>query len=48
MSDAQIPAAMQARLRELHLTGSETTMGKLLRKFWQPVALSATLETRLM
>lgn len=31
------------RLRKLHLTGSDTGMGKLLRQFWQPVGRSATL-----
>ncbi len=43
MSDASI-APMNERLRQLPLTGADTAMGKLMRKFWQPVALSSALE----
>jgi 5,5'-dehydrodivanillate O-demethylase oxygenase subunit len=32
------------RLHELTQTGPDTTMGKLLRRFWQPVAVSAELD----
>lgn len=45
MSDAKTSVPMKERLRQLHLTGADTTMGKLLRSFWQPVGLSASLET---
>lgn len=31
---------MMERLRKLHLTGPDTSMGKLLRQFWQPVGRS--------
>src|SRR5262245_9789319 len=30
--------------RLLHQTGADTLMGQLLRKFWQPVALSTDLK----
>ncbi len=34
---------MFERLRKLHQTGRDTSMGKLLRKFWQPVSRSEEL-----
>ena len=43
MSDAPTPLPMKERLRQLHLTGADTSMGKLLRKFWQPVAIAEAL-----
>lgn len=45
MSDVKIAVPMKERLRQLHLTSADTMMGKLLRKFWQPVALSSALES---
>lgn len=41
MADARIQRG--ERLRELTQTGPDTLMGKLLRRFWQPVAISEQL-----
>ena len=40
MSEASTYNPITERLRKLHLTGNETLMGKVLRRFWQPVARS--------
>jgi len=37
-------AAMAERLQRLTETGPDTDMGKLLRSFWQPVAVSQTVK----
>ena len=41
----QHPDFMAERLRALTQNGPDTDMGRLLRKFWQPVALSASIKT---
>ena len=40
---ATLPAG--ERLRMLNQTGPDTAMGKLLRRFWQPIALANSVET---
>jgi 5,5'-dehydrodivanillate O-demethylase oxygenase subunit len=40
----QHPDFMAERLRALTQSGPDTEMGRLLRKFWQPVALSASIK----
>ena len=41
----QHPGSMAERLRLLTETGPGTDMGRLLRKFWQPVAVSASVRS---
>jgi 5,5'-dehydrodivanillate O-demethylase len=41
----QHPDFMAERLRSLTQTGPDTDMGRLLRKFWQPVAVSASIKS---
>jgi len=43
MTERSEPKPMSERLRALPLTGRDTSMGKLLRKFWQPVGLAHRL-----
>jgi len=44
MTDKPVENPMMDRLRKLHLTGRDTTMGNVLRKFWQPVGRSEELK----
>jgi 5,5'-dehydrodivanillate O-demethylase len=41
MDQPDKPAPLAKRLKKLSQTSRETDMGRLLRRFWQPVALSA-------
>ena len=41
---SQHPDFMAERLRSLTQTGPDTDMGRLLRKFWQPVAVSSSIK----
>jgi 5,5'-dehydrodivanillate O-demethylase len=43
MDKSHIPATMADRLKLLGQTGRDTEMGRLLRRFWQPVALSRSV-----
>ena len=43
MKDSIAESPHMKRLRELHLTSRDTTMGKLLRTFWHPVGRSEDL-----
>ncbi len=44
MNDPSSPMAHSRRLRMLNETGPDTDMGKLLRRFWQPIALANSVE----
>ena len=44
MSDATAMIPVGERLRMLNETGPDTAMGKLLRRFWQPVGLANSVE----
>ena len=46
MTVQQAENPMFERLRKLHQTGRDTSMGKLLRQFWHPVGLSEELEPK--
>jgi len=45
MSDTKQNFSMAERLGLLHLSGPDSDMGRLLRLFWQPVAVSEQLKT---
>ena len=45
MTEPKAESAFTERLRKLHQTGRDTSMGKLLRSFWQPVGRVDDLPT---
>ena len=45
MTEPKAGSAFTERLRKLHQTGRDTSMGKLLRSFWQPVGRVDDLPT---
>ena len=45
MTEPKAESAFTERLRKLHQTGPDTSMGKLLRSFWQPVGRVDDLPT---